>query len=193
MPPISKMRKLPADVQEEVNRCFADGMTVEAVAKLLRAAGHDVSPAGVGRYRKWWGEHVEPTVTWRAFVDATTTGLTDRTENRAGVLNLEMMQAQLAEALGELKKTEMPVKKRIELLLNASLAQAKISTARREEISSMIRLADYKTALEAREGELLKKQDGKLVRVEFVEAKAVESAKDEPVGEGEKPDNGAKA
>lgn len=171
MPPLSKMRKLPPDVLEEVNRCLSDGMSVEALTRLLQSAGHDVSAAGVGRYRKWWGQHVEPTLAYRAFVDATTTGLTDRTENRAGVLNLEMLQAQLAEALGELRGTQMPIKVRVQLLAEAALAQAKLSAARREEITGMIRLEDFTEALKAREGDLLKKQDGKLVRVEFVEAK----------------------
>jgi len=180
MPPISKMRKLPPEVLAEVNRCLADGMSVENLANLLRAAGHDVSAAGVGRYRKWWAEHVEPTLAYRAFVDATTSGLTDKVENRAGILNMELIQAQLAEALTELKNSALPVKKRIEVLCSAAVAQAKLSTARREEIMGMIRLADYQEALEAREGELLKKQDGKLVRVEFVEARAVEGPKEQP-------------
>lgn len=176
MPPISKMRKLPPEVLAEVNRCLSDGMSVENLANLLRAAGHDVSAAGVGRYRKWWADHVEPTLAFRAFVDATTTGLTDKAENRAGILNMELIQAQLAEALTELKNSTLPVKKRIEVLCSAAVAQAKLSTARREEIMGMIRLADYKAALEAKEGELLKKEGGKLVRVEFVEATPVQKA-----------------
>ena len=68
------------------------------------------------------------------------------------------------------------MKKRIEVLCSAAVAQAKLSTARREEIMGMIRLADYKAALEAKEGELLKKEGGKLVRVEFVEATPVQKA-----------------
>ena len=176
MPPVSKMRKLPPEVLAEVNRCLADGMTVENLANLLRAAGHDVSAAGVGRYRKWWADHVEPTLAYRAFVDATTSGLTDKAENRAGILNMEMLQAQLAEALTELKNSDLPIKQRMEVLASAAVAQAKLSTARREEIMGMIRLADYKSALEAKEGELLKKEGGKLVRVEFVEAPALATA-----------------
>ena len=80
---------------------------------------------------------------------------------------------QLAEALSELKDTELTIKKRIEILMDAAIAQAKLSTARRDEITGMVKLEDYKAAIEAKEGELLKKQDGKLVRVEFVEARAV--------------------
>ena len=192
MPPISKMRKLPPEVLAEVNRCLADGMTVENLANLLKTAGHDVSAAGVGRYRKWWSEHVEPTLAYRAFVDATTSGRTDRTENRAGILNVELIQAQLAEALTELKGSKLPVKKRIEVLATAAVAQAKLSTARREEIMGMIRLADYQEALEAREGELLKKQNGKLVRIEFVDAKALEAPKSEATTGDEKPAGEAK-
>ena len=115
---------------------------------------------------------MEPTLAYRAFVDAVADGLTSNPENRAGVLNLEMIQAQLAEALTELKGDDMPLKKRMELLAAAAVAQAKLSTARREEIHGMVKLADYREAMAAREGDILQKQGGKLVRVEFVDAPA---------------------
>ena len=172
MPPVNKIRKLPPDVLAEVNKALADGMSVEQVQRLLAGLGHKVSTAGVGRYRKWWAHHVEPTLAYRAFVDAVADGLTSNPENRAGVRYLEMIQAQLAEALTELKGDDMPLKKRMELLAAAAVAQAKLSTARREEIHGMVKLADYREAMAAREGDILQKQGGKLVRVEFVDAPA---------------------
>lgn len=181
MPPVSKMRRLPPAVLDEVNKLFADGMSVEDVAHVLQSAGHAVSTAGVGRYRKWWSDHVEPTLAFRAMLEATAPNLIEKVENRTGLLNLEVIQMQLAEALSELKDTELTIKKRIEILMDAAIAQAKLSTARRDEITGMVKLEDYKAAIEAKEGELLKKQDGKLVRVEFVEAKATVKA----AGEGE--------
>lgn len=172
MPPVNKIRKLPPDVLAEVNKALADGMSVEQVQRLIAGLGHQVSVAGVGRYRRWWALHVEPTLAYRAFVDAVADNLVSNPENRAGVLNLEMIQAQLAEALTELKGEEMPLKKRMELLAAAAVAQAKLSTARREEIHGMVKLADYREAIAAREGDILQKQGGKLVRVEFVDAPA---------------------
>lgn len=181
MPPVSKMRRLPPAVLDEVNKLFADGMSVEDVAHVLQSAGHAVSAAGVGRYRKWWADHVEPTLAFRAMLEASAPNLIEKVENRTGLLNLEVIQMQLAEALSELKDTELTIKKRIEILMDAAIAQAKLSTARRDEITGMVKLEDYKAAIEAKDGELLKKQDGKLVRVEFVEAKATVKA----AGEGE--------
>ena len=176
MPPLSKMKRLPPEVREEVHRLFADGVTIEQVTAHLRELGHQVTLGGVGRYRRYWAERIQPALDFRAFVAEQLPSLADQSENRLGLLNLELLQQKLNQALVKLDAKALDA----EVLVKVGMAQGMASRSRREEIMAALRLEDLKAVLEATEGDLLEKRDGRLVRVEFVEAS---TAKALPEGE----------
>ena len=180
MPPLSKMKRLPPEVREEVHRLFADGVTIEQVTAHLRELGHQVTLGGVGRYRRYWAERIQPALDFRAFVAEQLPSLADQSENRLGLLNLELLQQKLNQALVKLDAEALDAEALVKLLVKVGMAQGMVSRSRREEIMAALRLEDLKAVLEATEGDLLEKRDGRLVRVEFVEAS---TAKALPEGE----------
>lgn len=169
MPPLSKMRRLPPEVRDEVHRLFAEGVTIEQVTEHLQALGHAVTLGGVGRYRRYWAERIAPALEFRAFVAEQMPSLADQAENKLGLLNLELLQQKLNSALARLDDEGLDAEALVKLLVKAGMAQSMASRSRREEIASALKLEDLRAVLEAAEGELLEKRDGRLVRVEFVE------------------------
>ena len=175
MPPLSKMKRLPPEVREEVHRLFAEGVTIEQVTVHLRALGHDVTPGGVGRYRRYWAERIAPALEFRAFVAEQMPSLADQAENKLGLLNLELLQQKLNEALVRMDAEALDAEALVKLLVKAGMAQSMASRSRREEIASALKLEDLRAVMDAKEGELLEKRDGRLVRVEFVQAPAADA------------------
>lgn len=170
MPPLNRVRRMPPEIRDEVHRLFAGGATTEAVADHLRGMGRNVSNSGVGRYRKYWAERIAPALEFREFVASQLPSLADQTENKLGLLNLELLQQRLNAALGKLDPESLDAEALVKLLVKAGMAQSMASRARREEITSAAKLEDYRAALEAKDGDLLTKRGDKLVRVEFVDA-----------------------
>ena len=60
--------------------------------------GHQVTLGGVGRYRRYWAERIQPALDFRAFVAEQLPSLADQSENRLGLLNLELLQQKLNQA-----------------------------------------------------------------------------------------------
>ena len=101
MPPLSKMKRLPPEVREEVHRLFADGVTIEQVTAHLRELGHQVTLGGVGRYRRYWAERIQPALDFGSMV-AEAIEVRDLLEKRDGrLVRVEFVEASTAKALPE--------------------------------------------------------------------------------------------
>lgn len=169
MPPVSKVRKLPAEVREMVNDLLGRGVPVAQIADHLRGMGHDVSSAGVGRYRKEWQDSVKDLAEAREFAEAVIRDMAQQPEGKGARLNSELLQATLFTALVEVRSRGLEPEKAIPLLLKGAMTQQMISRAAKDDADMQIKSAGFREAHKAKEGDLLTKKNGMLVRVELVE------------------------
>lgn len=166
MPPLSAVRRLPAELRDQVNVMLADGVTVTEIADKLRELGADVSRSSVGRYRLQWQDTMGRLAEVREFAEATIRNLADAPESKISRVNIELLQGALFSALTRMDAANMKPEDAVKLLVKASMAQQMISRAGRDEADTIIKASGF---AEAKQGDLLVKQGDKLVRVEIVE------------------------
>ena len=169
MPPVSKIRKLPPELREMVNEMLDRGVPVADIADTLRGLGQDVSASGVGRYRLDWQESVKDLAEAREFAEVVVRNMAEQPEGKGARLNAELIQGALFSSLVSLRTKNLEPDKAIPLLLKGAMTQQMISRAAKDDTDTQIKSAAYREAQQAKDGDLLTKKDGKLVRVEFVE------------------------
>ncbi len=172
MPPLSKIRKLPVELREQINAMLAAGHSVKHIAEVLRAMGADVSAAGVGRHRLQWAEAMKDLEEVRQFAEAAVRDMANEPESKVSRLNIQLLEGALYSALTALRMRDMEPEDAVKLLVRASMAQQLISRANKDEAETIIKASGF---ADAKQGDLLVKEGDKLVRVEFVEAHPVKA------------------
>lgn len=168
-PPVSKIRKLPPELREMVNEMLDQGVSVADIADRLRSFGQDVSASGVGRYRLDWRESVKDLAEAREFAEVVVRNMAEQPEGKGARLNAELIQGALFSSLVAMRAKNLEPDQAIPLLLKGAMTQQMISRAAKDDTDMQIKSAEYREARQAKDGDLLTKRDGKLVRVELVE------------------------
>ena len=140
----NRVRRLPRQVLDMVNRLLEEGRTIDEVTSALRAVVSDVSRSSVGRYRKQWAEDVRDLAEVREFSRTVVSELSKQPESRMARLNTELMEAALFQCMSSLRAmaTKDPTKA-VDLIRKAATAQMLLSRARRDDAETTIKADDY--------------------------------------------------
>lgn len=144
---VNRMRRLPREILDEVNRRLEEGWTVTEVTQALRELGADISRSAVGRYRKQWAEQIRDLAEVREFSRTVVAELSKQPESRMARLNTELMEAALFKCMNGLRAmTEEDPEKAIKLINKGAMAQMLLSRARRDDSETIIKADGYAEA-----------------------------------------------
>lgn len=144
---VNRMRRLPREILDEVNRRLEGGWTVTEVTQALRELGADISRSAVGRYRKQWAEQIRDLAEVREFSRTVVAELSKQPESRMARLNTELMEAALFKCMNGLRAmTEEDPEKAIKLINKGAMAQMLLSRARRDDSETIIKADCYAEA-----------------------------------------------
>lgn len=144
---VNRMRRLPREILDEVNRRLEGGWTVTEVTQALRELGADISRSAVGRYRKQWAEQIRDLAEVREFSRTVVAELSKQPESRMARLNTELMEAALFKCMNGLRAmTEEDPEKAIKLINKGAMAQMLLSRARRDDSETIIKADGYAEA-----------------------------------------------
>lgn len=144
---VNRMRRLPREILDEVNRRLEGGWTVTEVTQALRELGADISRSAVGRYRKQWAEQIRDLAEVREFSRTVVAELSKQPESRMARLNTELMEAALFKCMNGLRAMiEEDPEKAIKLINKGAMAQMLLSRARRDDSETIIKADGYAEA-----------------------------------------------
>lgn len=173
---VSKVKRLPRELQDLVHAMLEEGRTVTEVAEALTRAGADISRSSVGRYRQSWQEAMKDLREVREFAEVSVRGLADMPESKTARLNVQLLESGLFRAMTALRAlSEEDPEKAIKLISKASMAQMLLSKATRDDAEKTIKASDFaddKASDQLAEGD-------SAIRVEFVHAPRAEKAKED--------------
>lgn len=141
---VNRMRRLPREILDEVNRRLEGGWTVTEVTQALRELGTDISRSAVGRYRKQWAEQIRDLAEVREFSRTVVAELSKQPESRMARLNTELMEASLFRCMNGLRAlAEEDPEKAVKLINKGAMAQMLLSRARRDDAETTIKADGY--------------------------------------------------
>ena len=144
---VNRMRRLPREILDEVNRRLEGGWTVTEVTQALRELGTDISRSAVGRYRKQWADQIRDLAEVREFSRTVVAELSKQPESRMARLNTELLEAALFKCMNGLRAmTEDDPEKAIKLINKGAMAQMLLSRARRDDSETIIKADGYAEA-----------------------------------------------
>lgn len=172
---VSKIKRLPRQLQEFVNGMLEEGRTVTEVAEALTRAGADVSRSSVGRYRLDWQEAMNDLREVREFAEMSVRSLADMPESKTARMNVELLETGIFRAMTALRSlAQDDPEKAIKLITKASMAQMLLSKATRDDAEKTIKASDF---ADDKAGDQFAESDS-AIRVEFVHAPRAEKAKE---------------
>ena len=144
---VNRMRRLPREILDEVNRRLEGGWTVTEVTQALRELGTDISRSAVGRYRKQGADQIRDLAEVREFSRTVVAELSKQPESRMARLNTELLEAALFKCMNGLRAmTEDDPEKAIKLINKGAMAQMLLSRARRDDSETIIKADGYAEA-----------------------------------------------
>ena len=134
---ISKINRLPKEVQRLVTAWFDQGCTVDEVTAHLRSMGAPVSRSGVGRKRQSWALISARVRESREMAEAIAREYKDEPSNVVAAANLEMMHSLLNRVLrGASEEEEVSLKPSEIMQLTRALSH--LAGGRKAEVETTI-------------------------------------------------------
>ena len=168
-PPLSMLLRQPLEVLEQIDGLLSRGIPCLAIADELHSQGIATSAAAVGRYRKnVWLPKVAKQKDLLLMLEIVDPADPSKSLGR---VNIALAQVLLKDNLELLALDEdVTPGEAIPLVLKAMMAQDKASKAVFADVMAALKGHQLDELNKAREGDLLTLKDGRLVRVEFIEA-----------------------
>ena len=101
---VSSVKRLPAEIREEVNSLLDAGRSLDEIVSHLRELGEDVSRSALGRYKKRMEKVGERIRRSREVADSLVRNLGKAPESKSARLNVELMHSVIMEMVGRIEE-----------------------------------------------------------------------------------------
>ena len=166
---VSKIKRLPRELQDMVNGMFERGFSITEVSQALEKAGEDISRSSVGRYHQDWLEAMKELILVREFSEMTVRGLKDMPESKIARMNVQLIEAGIFKAITALGTTfQTDPEKAVKLLTKAAMAQAMLARAAKDDADKTIKATDYAEE----KAQELQQDENNTLTIEFVSPEA---------------------